>query len=134
MTAQLRLRARAQDLPGAGDGVVEAGLDEVVMLGDRIVCEPYQPGPLSLPPAVGNSLRLTRSGEHIKLAWIAPVPGSGQGPVTSYSIETKTTVQGTLVAIGGATRPEWWHLGVASEGEALRLYFVRATNSAGATP
>jgi subtilisin family serine protease len=134
MTAQLRLRARAQDLPGAGDGVVEAALDEVVMMGDRIVCEPYQPDPLSLPPAVGNSLQLTRSGSHIKLAWIAPVPGPGQGPVTSYAIETKTTVQGTLVAIGGATRPEWWHLDAVSEGESLRLYFVRATNSAGATP
>ena len=55
LTGSLRVRVRVND-SGSGDAVVEGGLDEVRLEGDRIVCDAWTPPALALPPPVGNTL------------------------------------------------------------------------------
>ncbi len=139
LTATTRVRVRVQDGAG-GDAVVEGGLDDVRLAGDRIVCDALTPTPLAPPPSIGASLRVARSGAHLVLTWTTPAPGPGQGPATRFSVRGGADVAAPLPEIGGATRDEWWDFGAATAdgapgaAPALRGYLVVAENNGGATP
>jgi hypothetical protein len=130
LTSSLRVRVRVNDT-GTGDTVVEGGLDEVRLDGDKVLCDAWTPPTLAPPPPVGNSLRLARSGDDVRLWWTAPTPGPGQGPATRYEVLAGEDPRGPQSTVGGATRPEWWDAGARTDGRTLRLYRVVAENSGG---
>lgn len=133
LTDNLRVRVRVNDTAGT-DQVTEGGLDEVVIQGDRIVCDTWVPPALQLPPPVGDSLRLSLAGSDLKLSWNTPVPGPGQGPATRYAVLGGENPALPLAPAGGATRPEWWQQNARGDGRTLGLYLVRSENSAGQEP
>lgn len=130
LTNAVRLRVRVNDT-APGDAVTEGGLDEVRISGDRIVCDAYTPPTLSLPAPVGNTLRVQRVGEHLRLVWTAPTPGAGQGPATRFAILGGTQVGVPLTVVGGATTSEWWEQLAVTNGKKLQLYVVASENSSG---
>ncbi len=130
LTSALRVRVRVNDT-GGGDAVVEGGLDEVRLNGDRIVCDAWTPPALALPPPVGNTLRVVRAGDDVKLTWTAPVPGPGQGPATRYDVLGSDAPATAMTTIGGATQTEWWDAGSRLDGRTLRIYRIVAENSSG---
>ncbi|MCU0231758.1 MAG: S8 family serine peptidase [Acidobacteria bacterium] len=130
LTGSLRLRVRVADT-GSGDAVIEGGLDEVRLAGDKIVCDAWVPPVLAVPPPVGDTLQAARVGDAVKLSWTAPAPGPGQGPATRYDVLGAGAPGAPMSSIGGATQPEWWDAGARLDGEALRLYRVVAENSGG---
>ncbi len=133
LTGSLRVRVRVADT-GGGDAVVEGGLDEVRLQGDRIVCDAWTPPALALPPPVGNTLRAVRVGDSVRLTWTAPTPGAGQGPATRYDVLGADAPGTPMSTVGGATQPEWWDAGARLDGRALRIYRIVAENGSGQAP
>jgi hypothetical protein len=84
----IALRVTANDRPGGHrDVVVEAGLDDVVFEGTKAYCEDYSAEAGQPPAPVGDTLRVKRLGDHVRLEWQPCDGGASHDPAQFYRID-----------------------------------------------
>jgi hypothetical protein len=77
-TSDMKVRIEVEERVwfGPGDTLVEGLIDDVRVERERLECEPYSPPAAQAPNGIGETLRASRSGLHLRLNWQAP-PGDG---------------------------------------------------------
>ncbi len=99
----LRLRFSVED--AGGDDTVEGGLDDLVVTGIRLDCQPWTIPPDGGADPVGSSLRLRAlSGGHVELSWNPPSVSGGKDPVHGYRVTRSSTAQGGFSEIARPTQ------------------------------
>jgi hypothetical protein len=114
------------------DHPVEGAVDEVLIEGVWVNCQPYDP-PAALPPnPVGDTVMVVVDpGGHTVLTWDAPPVDAGHDAATLYRIERKTSPAGSFVEVGSATVTSWVDVDAMTAIESY-YYRVRAENAGGA--
>jgi len=126
----LRVRFVASD--GGGESIVEAGLDDLDLAGEKFVCDPFMPAPLARPNAVGDSLRASARGWDVLLSWTSPPRDAGHDPATEFRVDRSTRPDGGFSQVASPTSPQWVDTGgAAPSAPGLHCYTVYARNSGG---
>jgi subtilisin family serine protease len=114
------------------DDPVEGAVDEVLIEGVWVNCQPYDPPAALAPNPVGDTLVVTiDSGGHTVLTWDAPPVDGGHDAATLYRIERMTSPAGSFVEVGSATITSWVDVDAMTAVESY-YYRVRAENAGGA--
>jgi hypothetical protein len=126
------LQVRFVVTDAGGESIVEGGVDDVRLDGQRFVCDPFSPPLLDPPNPVGNTLRVDRAGFDVRLTWQAPPADASHGPATRYSVRRSGAAASGFAEVGAPTDPFLRDLGMAgpSAPDAL-FYLVTASNSGG---
>jgi len=83
----LRLRFEVEDQALITiDSVVEGLIDEVTFAGQRIECDTFEPPPAAAPNPVGDTLRVRRVADDLRLEWLAPAADAQHDPATFYRL------------------------------------------------
>ncbi len=127
----LRLRVIADEYEAMmRDTTVEAGLDDVVLEGTWTQCEDYGAS-CTMPPApVGNTLRVERQGEHLRLSWQEPAGGAGHDPAAFYTVKRATAAGAAPAPLADTVSCQFVDAD-ACPGESYCEYLVSAWNEAG---
>jgi subtilisin family serine protease len=113
------------------DDAVEGAVDEVLIEGIWVNCQPHDP-PAMLPPnGVGNTLMVDVDTDgHAVLTWDAPPVDGGHDAATLYRVERAVMTTGSFAEAGSATVTRWADIDALSAPESY-FYTVRAENSGG---
>jgi hypothetical protein len=108
------------------DDPVEGAIDEVLVEGIWVDCQPYDPPALLPPNPVGNTLMVDKdAGGHAELTWVAPPVDGGHDAATLYRIGRDQAPDGPFVEIGSATMTRWLDIDALTAGDSY-YYLVTA--------
>jgi hypothetical protein len=128
-TDDMRLRFIVED--DGTDDPVEGAVDEVLVEGIWVDCQPYTEPSALAPNPVGDTLVVgTDSRGHAVLSWDAPPVDGGHDPATLYRIERASNPDGSFEEAGSATVTSWVDVD-ALEAQAPYYYRVFAENAGG---
>jgi subtilisin family serine protease len=113
------------------DDPVEGAVDEILIEGVWVSCQPYDP-PAMLPPnGVGNTLMVdTDSNGHTVLTWDAPPVDGSHDAATLYRVERAVMTTGPFAEAGSATSTRWVDVDALTAPESY-FYTVSAENAGG---
>jgi len=113
------------------DDPVEGAVDEILIEGVWVNCQPYDP-PAALPPnPVGDTVMVVVDPNgHAMLTWDAPPVDAGHDAATLYRIERGLSAAGSFVEAGSATATHWLDVDALAAVESY-YYRVRAENAGG---
>ncbi len=106
-------------------GIVEMGVDNIRIEGDRPVCAPS--GATHPPNGVGNSLRVTRSGGDVLVSWEAPLADPSHDSAAFYRLHVSTRPDSGFAVEDTATLTETKR----ASGGTPEYYLISAANAAG---
>lgn len=127
------MRLQFAVLDQSSDSLADGLLDDVRITGKRGICDPFLPPPALSPNRVGDSLRLSRQGEDIRLDWQTPPADDQHAPAMLYRVRKTGAGSAPFGEVGSATGTFFFDLGAAAEPE-TRFYLVTAENSGGEQP
>ncbi len=117
---------------GGGESIVEAGVDDLRLEGDRWVCEGWNEPALDPPNPVGDTLRIERRRFDLRLSWVAPAEDGTHGPATEYRVQRSGSPSGGFADTARPTAPLHYELGVAGPSDGATYYYlVTARNNGG---
>jgi hypothetical protein len=113
------------------DDAVEGGVDEVLVEGVWVNCQPYDP-PAMLPPnPVGNTLMVDVDTDgHAVMTWDAPPVDGTHDAATLYRIERAVMTTVPFAEAGSATVTRWVDVDALTAADSY-FYTVRAENNGG---
>lgn len=113
------------------DVVVETGLDHVVFEGVFAACQPFSGSGAVTPPApVGDTLRLTRQQDCVRLDWRPVEAEPGHAPAEYYQVTTAGKPNEPFQLLGEPSRPLFLDQRANPAGS-YSQFLVTAQNSAG---
>jgi len=119
----------AQAIDNSGNSIVEAGIDNVLIEGDRQVCTTGSAFP---PNDVGPTLLLDKSGLDYDLSWTHSPTDGTHDPSAYYEIWTADVAEGQpFVDVDTATPDEFLHQESSSDLLFIKIASVNAAGSAG---
>lgn len=117
-SAALALRFSAEDT--GADHVVEAGLDDVSLVGVALACEPWTIVPTEPPGALGATLRAFRApGGHLLLTWESPAAGAPFG----YRVLRSSSAQSGFETLGLPATESFVEIGGAAPGPPAAMFY-----------
>lgn len=130
MPSSNRMRLKMEVTDAGPDSCIDALLDDVTVTGWRTVCDAYTPPAQRAPNGVGSTLRLSRSGQDVRLEWQVPAVDGGHDAATLYRVDRSNTAAAPPAPHATATVP--WHVAAGeAASSAARFYLVWAQNGGG---
>ena len=123
MTSDVRLQFQAFDYDA--DHIVEMAVDNVLVEGDRQVCDPL--GVVNPPNGVGDTVRLAKTGGEAEIAWQASLVDPSHEGAACYELWVSSIPIGGFGAVDTAAATSSTRTLDPSD----EYYLVSAVNAAG---